>query len=141
MDINSLDRFLEAQERMYEIALKEIRNGEKESHWMWYIFPQLRGLGRSQMAYAYGINGLEEAKAYLAHPVLSARLIEISEALLEHTDIIIEDLIGDLDVLKLRSCMTLFAFLSEEGSVFHQVLDCFYDGKMDEHTIELIKQN
>ena len=141
MDINSLDRFLEAQEPMYDTALAEIKKGEKESHWMWYIFPQLRGLGKSQMAYAYGINGLEEAKAYLAHPVLSARLIEISEALLEHTDIIIEDLIGDLDVLKLRSCMTLFAFLSEEGSVFHQVLDCFYDGKMDEHTIELIKQN
>lgn len=93
------------------------------------------------MAHTYGINGLEEAKAYLAHPILSARLVEITEALLEHTDIIIEDLIGDLDVLKLRSCMTLFAFLSEEGSVFHQVLDCFYDGKMDEHTIELIKQN
>ena len=141
MDINSLDRFLEAQEPMYDTALAEIKKGEKESHWMWYIFPQLRGLGKSQMAYAYGINGLEEAKAYLAHPVLSARLIEISEALLEHTDIIIEDLIGDLDVLKLRSCMTLFAFLSEKGSVFHQVLDCFYDGKMDEHTIELIKQN
>ena len=84
MDINSLDRFLEAQERMYEIALKEIRNGEKESHWMWYIFPQLRGLGKSQMAYAYGISGLEEAKAYLEHPVLSARLIEITEALRYH---------------------------------------------------------
>lgn len=140
MDINSLDRFLEAQEPMYDTALAEIKKGEKESHWMWYIFPQLRGLGKSQMAYAYGINGLEEAKAYLAHPVLSARLIEISEALLEHTDIIIEDLIGDLDVLKLRSCMTLFAFLSEEGSVFHQVLDCFYDGKMDEHTTESINQ-
>ena len=141
MSTNCLDRFLDAQEHIYEIALKEIKSGEKETHWMWYIFPQLRGLGKSQMAYAYGINGLEEAKAYLAHPVLSARLVEITEALLEHTDIIIEDLIGDLDVLKLRSCMTLFAFLSEEGSVFHQVLDCFYDGKMDEHTIELIKQN
>lgn len=141
MSTNCLDRFLDAQEHTYEIALKEIKSGEKETHWMWYIFPQLRGLGKSQMAYAYGINGLEEAKAYLAHPVLSARLVEITEALLEHTDIIIEDLIGDLDVLKLRSCMTLFAFLSEEGSVFHQVLDCFYDGKMDEHTIELIKQN
>ena len=84
MDINSLDRFLEAQERMYETALKEIKNGEKESHWMWYIFPQLRGLGKSQLAYTYGINGIEEAKAYIAHPVLSARLIEITEALLTH---------------------------------------------------------
>lgn len=139
MDINSLDRFLEAQERIYEIALKEIRNGEKESHWMWYIFPQLRGLGKSRMAYAYGINGLEEAKAYLAHPVLSARLIEISEALLKHKDQDVEDILGDIDAMKLRSSMTLFALISEEGSVFHQVLNCFYDGEMDELTKQLIE--
>lgn len=138
MDINSLDRFLEAQERMYEIALKEIRNGENESHWMWYIFPQLRGLGRSQMAYAYGINGLEEAKAYLAHPVLSARLIEICEALLEHKDEDIEDILGDVDAMKLCSSMTLFALISEDGSIFHQVLNCFYNGNIDERTTKLI---
>ena len=140
MDINSLDRFLEAQERMYETALKEIKNGEKESHWMWYIFPQLRGLGRSQMAYTYGINGLEEAKAYLDHPVLSARLIEISEALLKHKNQDIENILGDIDAMKLRSSMTLFALISEENSVFHQVLDCFYDGKMDKQTIKLTKK-
>ena len=140
MDINSLDRFLEAQERMYEIALKEIKNGEKESHWMWYIFPQLRGLGKSQMAYAYGINGLEEAKAYLDHPVLSARLIEISEALLEHKGKDIEDILGDIDAMKLRSSMTLFAFISKETSTFQRVLDCFYDGKMDKQTIKLTKK-
>ena len=139
MDINSLDRFLEAQERMYETALKEIKNGEKESHWMWYIFPQLRGLGKSRMAYVYGINGLEEAKAYLAHPVLSARLIEISEALLEHKGKDIEDILGDIDAMKLRSSMTLFALISENSSIFHQLLDCFYDGKLDEHTLELVK--
>ena len=139
MDINSLDRFLEAQERMYETALKEIKNGEKESHWMWYIFPQLRGLGRSQMAYVYGINGLEEAKAYLEHPDLSARLIEITEALLEHKDQDIEDILGDIDAMKLRSSMTLFAFISEKNSVFFQVLECFYDGKMDEYTLKLIE--
>lgn len=139
MDINSLDRFLDAQERMYEIALKEIKNGEKESHWMWYIFPQLRGLGRSQMAYAYGINGLEEAKAYLNHPVLSAQLIEICEALLEHKNGDIEDILGDIDAMKLRSSMTLFAFISEKNSVFFQVLECFYDGKMDEYTLKLIE--
>lgn len=138
MDINSLDRFLEAQERMHEIALKEIKNGEKESHWMWYIFPQLRGLGRSQMAYVYGINGFEEAKAYLEHPVLSARLIEISEALLEHKGKDIEDILGDIDAMKLRSSMTLFALISEGGSIYHNVLDCFYNGKTDSYTIELI---
>ena len=139
MDTNSLDRFLEAQERMYETALKEIKNGEKESHWMWYIFPQLRGLGKSRMAYAYGINGLEEAKAYLAHPVLSSRLIEISEALLEHKDQDIEDILGDIDAMKLRSSMTLFALVSEYDSVFHKVLNQFYDSRKDMHTIELIK--
>lgn len=140
MDINSLDRFLEAQERMYEIALKEIRKGEKESHWMWYIFPQLRGLGKSQMAYAYGINGLEEAKAYLDHPVLFARLIEISEALLEHKDQDIEDILGDIDAMKLCSSMTLFALISKDVSTFQRVLDCFYDGEMDEETIKLTKK-
>ena len=140
MDINSLDRFLEAQERMYETALKEIKNGEKESHWMWYIFPQLRGLGKSRMAYAYGINGIEEAKAYLAHPVLSARLIEITEALLEHKDQDVEDILGDIDAMKLRSSMTLFALISEEVSTFQRVLDCFYDGKMDKQTIKLTKK-
>jgi uncharacterized protein (DUF1810 family) len=138
MDINSLDRFLEAQELMYETALREIKNGEKESHWMWYIFPQLRGLGKSRMAYTYGINGLEEAKAYLAHPVLSARLIEISEALLEHKGKDIEDILGDIDAMKLRSSMTLFALISEGGSIYHNVLDCFYNGKTDSYTIELI---
>ena len=138
MDINSLDRFLEAQEHMYETALQEIKNGEKESHWMWYIFPQLRGLGRSQMAYTYGINGLEEAKAYLAHPVLSARLIEICEALLEHKDEDIEDILGDIDAMKLRSSMTLFSLISENESIFHQVLNCFHDGYMDKFTLKLV---
>ena len=139
MDINSLDRFLQAHDLNYATALKEIQKGKKRTHWMWYIFPQLRGLGRSQMAYAYGINGLEEAKAYLEHPVLSARLIEITEALLEHKDQDIEDILGDIDAMKLRSSMTLFAFISEKNSVFFQVLECFYDGKMDEYTLKLIE--
>lgn len=138
MDINSLDRFLEAQEDMYATALQEIKNGEKESHWMWYIFPQLRGLGRSEMSYIYGINGVEEAKAYLEHPVLSARLVEISEALLEHKDELIEDILGDIDAMKLRSSMTLFALVSGEGSVFNQVLDCFYNSKMDKNTLSFV---
>ena len=106
---------------------------------MWYTFPQLRGLGSSEMSYTYGLDGLEEAKAYLAHPVLSARIFEITEALLLHKGVIIEDLIGDLDVEKLRSSMTLFAFLSTDNSVFHQVLNHFYGGKMDSRTLELIR--
>lgn len=138
MNINSLERFLEAQEHKYDIALKEIRAGKKRTHWMWYIFPQLRGLGRSQMAYTYGVNGIEEAKAYLEHPDLSARLIEITEALLEHKDQDIEDILGDIDAMKLRSSMTLFALISEGDSIYHNVLDCFYNGKTDSYTIELI---
>lgn len=139
MEINSLNRFIDAQNYMYETALTEIKNGMKMSHWIWFIFPQLRGLGRSDMAYKYGINGIEEAKEYLAHPVLSARLTEISEALLEHKNKDIEHIMGGIDAMKLRSSMTLFALVSEENSVFHQVLDCFYNGEMDENTIKLIK--
>lgn len=138
MDINSLDRFLEAQERMYATALKEIKAGKKRTHWMWYIFPQLRGLGKSNMSYVYGINGIEEAKEYLKHPILSARLKEISEALLEHKDKSAYDILGDIDNMKLQSCMTLFALISKESSVFHQVLECFYDGEFDKTTSILL---
>ena len=140
MEINSLNRFIDAQNYMYETALTEIKNGMKVSHWIWFVFPQLRGLGRSDMAYKYGINGIEEAKEYLAHPVLSARLTEISEALLVHKNKDIEYIMGGIDAMKLRSSMTLFALVSEENSVFHQVLDCFYDGEMDDYTIKLIKK-
>ena len=138
MDSNSLNRFLKAQEYMYETALEEIKRGRKESHWIWYIFPQLRGLGYSPNAYTYGINGLEEAEAYWEHPVLSARLIEITEAILSHKGENIEDIMGDIDALKLRSSMTLFALISETDSVFHQVLEVFYDRKMDEMTLGLL---
>ena len=139
MDVNSLDRFLEAQDGMYQTALSEIKKGSKRSHWMWFIFPQLRGLGRSKMSYVFGINGVEEAKEYLAHPVLSARLIEITEALLTHKDKSALKIMGDIDDMKLKSSMTLFAIISEEGSVFHQVLDGFYNGEMDKATLRLLK--
>ena len=139
MDINSLDRFIESQERMYAVALGEIKDGKKRSHWMWYIFPQLRGLGMSSIAHAYGIAGLEEARAYLTHPILSARLFEISEALLEQKNKKPEEIFAYVDAMKLRSSMTLFALISDDGSVFHKVLACFYEGQMDERTLELIK--
>lgn len=139
MDIHSLDRFLAAQDDMYAIALREIKNGKKNSHWIWYIFPQLRGLGKSQPSYEYGISGYEEAKAYLAHPILSARLVEISEALLEHAGRDIVEILGHTDAMKLRSSMTLFAIVSDPDSVFHRVLNCFYGGKPDIHTIHLAR--
>lgn len=138
MNTNSLERFVEAQERSYETALAEIRGGKKRTHWMWYIFPQLRGLGSSFMAHTYGIEDLAEAKAYMAHPVLSARLIEISEAILAVEGKRANEILDYTDAIKLRSCMTLFAAISEEGSVFHRVLDRYYEGSMDKLTLSRI---
>ena len=135
----SLDRFLKAQEGDYEIALSEIRAGRKRSHWIWYIFPQLKGLGRSGTSEYYGIDGLEEAKAYLENSVLRGRLIEISEALLGLKSDDADDVMGFPDNLKLRSSMTLFALAEPECKVFQQVLDKFFGGKMDERTVELLR--
>ena len=140
MDINSIDRFLEAQERMYPLARKEIKGGKKRSHWMWYIFPQLRGLGTSTMAHKYGIADLDEAKAYLEHPVLSARLYELCGELLKHKDESTYDIFGDIDAMKLKSSMTLFALTSKEHTIFDEVLECFFDGERDAITLKLINR-
>ena len=140
MDINSLDRFVEVQEKMYPIAMKEIQNGQKETHWMWYIFPQLRGLGMSAMAHIYGISGLEEAKAYLEHPWLSGRLQELCVALLHHKDKTAYEIFGDIDAMKLCSSMTLFALISEDYTIFDEVLEVFFYGEMDEVTVEMINK-
>ena len=141
MDINSLERFVEAQERTYQVALSEIYNGKKRTHWMWYIFPQLRGLGRSSMAHIYGISGLEEAQAYLEHPWLSGRLYELCVALLHHKDKSAYEIFGDIDAMKLKSSMTLFALTSEDYTIFDQVLEQFFDGEMDEVTVNLINKS
>ena len=134
-----LKRFTDAQRRDYERALSEIKNGRKRTHWMWYIFPQLRGLGVSETAYRYGISGLEEARAYLNDPVLGARLKEISEALMALDDKDASSIFGWPDDLKLRSCMTLFSLVSEAGSVFHRVLDAYFDGERDDRTLKMLK--
>ena len=140
MDINSLDRFVEVQEKMYPIAMKEIQNGQKETHWMWYIFPQLRGLGMSAMAHTYGLSGLEEAKAYLEHPWLSGRLYELCTALLHHKDKSAQEIFGNIDAMKLKSSMTLFALTSEDYTIFDEVLEAFFYGEMDEVTVEMINK-
>ena len=140
MNTHSIERFIEPQDFLYATALAEIKAGKKSSHWMWFIFPQLRGLGRSAMARIYGITGLDEAWAYLSHPILSAHLIEISEALLQLNTQNPEEIFGEIDARKLQSSMTLFVLISEDGSVFHQVLDRFYDGQMDDHTLELLSR-
>ena len=126
MDPFNLNRFLEAQEDSYAQALSEIQAGRKESHWIWYIFPQLVGLGHSHNAVYYGISGVEEAQAYLEHPLLGARLIEISNALLIHKNKSIEQILGSIDALKLKSCMDLFASLPKSDSVFDEVIGQFY---------------
>ena len=126
MDIYNLNRFLLAQEVTYEQALREIHVGRKVGHWMWFIFPQMKGLGTSYNATFYGISSREEAEAYLKHPVLGHRLIEISKALLVHSDKSIEEILGYTDSLKLKSCMELFGKIPKADPVFAQILRAFY---------------
>jgi uncharacterized protein (DUF1810 family) len=137
-DPHNLQRFITAQAEDYQCALRELERGRKESHWIWYIFPQVAGLGRSPTAQEYAIQSRDEAVAYLAHPVLGARLQRFSEALLKHQGKRIQDIMGFPDDLKLRSSMTLFAELSEQGSVFHKVLDAFYSGQTDDRTLAFL---
>ncbi len=133
-----LMRFHKAQEMEYGCALAEIRSGRKMSHWIWYIFPQLKGLGFSSTSAYYGIDGAGEARAYLADPVLKARLIEISSALLSLDNHDPASVMGYPDDMKLRSCMTLFHAVDPDEPVFQQVLDVFFGGVEDAHTLELL---
>ena len=136
-----LDRFLKEQEDDYDTALAEIRAGHKESHWIWYIFPQMRGLGKTYNSEFFSIEDIGEARAYLQHPVLGARLREITEALLGLKESDPEKVMGSsIDGMKLNSCMTLFAQISEEGSIFHKVLDKFFGRQKDSKTLSLIQQ-
>jgi uncharacterized protein (DUF1810 family) len=133
-----LDRFVLAQQETYATALEELRAGRKRSHWMWFVLPQLVGLGSSPMATEYGIHGLAEARAYAEHPVLGARLRECAQALLALRTHDPEAVLGTVDAMKLRSCMTLFAAAVPEEPVFHDVLAAFYDGRPDPRTQALL---
>lgn len=137
-DLYDLNRFLQAQETDYERALSEIRNGRKRSHWMWYIFPQLDGLGFSQTSKRYSIKSIAEAKAYLNHPVLGPRLIECIEATLSIEGRSAYEIFGSPDDMKLKSCATLFAYVSSPGSVFDRLLDRFFQGDRDRKTLSLL---
>jgi uncharacterized protein (DUF1810 family) len=137
-DPHNLQRFLSAQEGIYDKALAELQAGRKTSHWMWFIFPQLAGLGRSQMAQFYALNDADEARAYLAHPVLGTRLDSCTRALLKWNDRSANDIFGSPDDLKLRSSMTLFANVAPEPQVFAQVLDVFFKGKGDTRTVRML---
>lgn len=134
---SSLDRFLVAQEHSYDTALREIRAGRKRSHWMWYIFPQIAGLGMSYTAQLYSIQDISEARDYIAHPVLGERLIEISRALLTLDSSDATAVMGYPDDLKLCSCMTLFKQVSDDP-VFSAVLDKFYGGRADTRTLAIL---
>ena len=131
MDPFNLNRFIEAQRSNYITALSELKRGRKESHWIWYIFPQVIGLGHSEMAKAYAIGSWEEGIAYLEHAILGPRLRECAAALMAHKGREIREIMFSPDDLKLRSSMTLFASLAGAGSVFHQVIEVFYGGTLD----------
>ena len=134
-----LQRFVGAQSGVYEHALAELRGGQKRTHWMWYVFPQLKGLGRSSTAFCYGIAGIDEARAYLAHPVLGPRLLECAAAL-EQLDpgLTAYDIFGSPDDVKLRSSLTLFAHASEPGSVFERLLGKYFGGEPDDRTVAML---
>lgn len=139
MDQYNLNRFVEAQLVTYEIAMLELAQGRKESHWIWYIFPQIVGLGNSDTTKLYAIKSLEEGRAYLEHPLLGPRLIEACEILLSLKDASMDEVMGFPDDLKLLSSMTLFEYVSSQNSIFSKILNIYYEDECDEVSLEIIK--
>lgn len=139
----SLQRFIDAQETTFETALNEIRFGRKRTHWMWFVFPQLKGLGRSDMAQFYGIENLDEAIEYHKHPILGLHLQTITEALIIQPQHDASKIFGSPDDLKLKSCLTLFAAAAEpqSDSVFHKALQFYFNGEKDSRTLDLLRVN
>lgn len=138
-DPYDLNRFLQAQEFNYKQALSEVKSGRKQSHWMWYVFPQFKGLSFSMTSQKYSIKSVAEAKAYLMHPVLGLRLKECAEAVISVEGKSAYEIFGSPDDKKLRSCATLFAYVSPGGSVFDRLLDKFFQGERDLKTLELLE--
>ena len=135
----NLARFVSAQEKVYPTVLAELRNGEKRTHWMWYIFPQLAGLGHSPTAQHYAIQSRAEAAHYLAHPILGPRLLECTAAVLAITGRSAWEIFGSPDDLKLKSCMTLFAAVADPVSSFTQVLEVYFQGEADQQTLRILR--
>ncbi|HCL86669.1 MAG TPA: DUF1810 domain-containing protein [Comamonadaceae bacterium] len=134
----SLERFVQAQARDYAQALAELRAGHKRTHWIWYVLPQLRGLGRSSTAQFYGLADRAEARAYAAHPVLGPRLVQCVQALLDHPQRTARQMLGEVDAMKLRSCLTLFAEVAPQHPEFAQALQVFFEGRHDPATLRLL---
>ena len=135
---NNLERFVDAHTKMYEQAIHELRMGKKRSHWMWYIFPQISGLGRSGTAKFYAIRNIIEAQDYLDHPILGARLLECTEAILDIEEPNISKVLSSPDDMKLKSSMTLFSSISPSCNIFTQVLNKYFDGDHDNNTLRLL---
>lgn len=135
-----IDRFIKMQKLYYEIALSEIKNGYKRTHWIWYIFPQLKGLGQSYNSEYYGLEGTEEVIEYMKNPYLRNNMIEICNELYKLDDNI-ENIFGYPDYLKLNSCMTLFEYSIPEEKIFSKTIDKFYNGKRDRTTLDMLKSN
>ena len=133
-----LERFIDAQAPIYAQALGELRAGQKQSHWMWFIFPQIMGLGQSPMSRAYAIQSLDEARAYLAHPLLGARLRECGQALMNLGNKSADSIFGSIDAMKLRSCLTLFAEANPQEVLFCNLLEKYFDGDADEAALEIL---
>ena len=138
LTMQGLNRFLNAQGPVYDSVIKELTGGKKTTHWMWFVFPQLKGLGRSAIAEHFGIESRTEALAYWEHPVLGARLLECTNLVLEQHDKSAHDIFGSPDDLKFKSCMTLFARVVPSELAFQQALDRLYGGSLDERTVELL---
>lgn len=140
-DPHHLSRFVDAQRADWPTVLAELKAGRKRSHWMWYIFPQAAGLGRSPTAIHYAIRSADEARAYLAHPLLGARLREAAQALLAHSGASAEAIMGGIDAMKLRSSMTLFAALADSDAPYRPVLDSFFGGADDPRTLAFLQED
>jgi len=139
-NIYNLQRFLDAQEGVYDTVLQELRAGRKSSHWIWFIFPQIAGLGHSAMAQQFAIGSLDEAKAYLQHPLLGPRLRACTQLVLDVNGRSAEEIFGYPDHLKFRSCMTLFLTAATDNTIFNDALLKYFDGKPDQSTLDILAQ-
>lgn len=141
MNDYNLERFIDAHNKFYDVAYSELKNGKKQSHWMWYIFPQIKGLGKYSTSEYYGIQSLDEAKAYINHPILSNNMIKICQVLLSLESNNPTEIFGRPDDMKLKSSMTLFSLAADDNRIFVRVLDKFYNGKLDNRTIRIVEKN
>ena len=137
-DPHNLNRFISAQDKVYETVIKELKNGKKQTHWMWYIFPQIDGLGTSATSRHYAIKSIEEAQQYLNHPVLGKRLLECAEIVIALEGKSISEIFGFPDDLKLKSSMTLFAHIAKPGSIFARIIDKYFEGEKDVKTLDIL---